>query len=93
MSKSKIVRATAEVKLVPNKQRVGQSHGFQSCRLVEADGGYQSFELYFDPSKASFALEPGDYSVQAGEPKIVKDRFVIYPEFVPVAKVAAQKAA
>jgi hypothetical protein len=93
MSKSKIVRATAEVKLVPNKKVPGQNHGFQTCRLVDADGGYQSFEQYFDPSKASFALEPGDYLVQASEPKIVKDRFVIYPDFVPVAKAQGQKAA
>lgn len=92
MSKSKIVRATAEVKLVGNKQRPGQSHGFQTCRLIDADGGYQEFEQYYDPAKAAFALAPGDYNIVAGEPKIVKERFVIYPEFVPVA-VEGKRAA
>jgi hypothetical protein len=84
MSKSKIVRATAEVKHVPNKQRPGQSHGFQTCRLVDADGGYQEFSMYFDPSKVSLALAPGDYEIKASEVKVVKERFVIYPEFVPL---------
>jgi hypothetical protein len=88
MSKSKILRATGEVKFVPNKNRPGKQHGFQVCRLVDEDGGYQQVEQYFDPDKVSFALQPGDYTVTAGEPKIVKDRLVIFPEFVPVTKAA-----
>lgn len=91
MSK-KIVRATAEVKHVADKKRTGHQHGFQTCRLVDADGGYQTFEQYFDPSKASFAMEPGDYLVQASEPKIVKDRLTFYADFVPVAKASAKAA-
>lgn len=89
MSKSKIVRATAEIKLVNNKQKPGYKHGFQTCRLVDADGGYQEFTQYFDPSKNAFAMEPGDYTVTVSEAKIVKERLVMYPEFVLITKAKA----
>ncbi|WP_036113297.1 MULTISPECIES: hypothetical protein [Luteibacter] len=92
MSK-RIVRFTAEIKLVPNKKQQGKNHGFQSARLVDADGGYEKFEVYFDPSKASFAREPGDYTIEASEPKIVDGRLVIFPDFVPAKPVARSQAA
>ena len=87
----RIVRFTAEIKLIPNKKQQGKNHGFQSARLVDADGGYEKFEVYFDPSKASFAREPGDYTVGSSDPKIVDGRLVIFPEFHPV-KASARAA-
>lgn len=88
---NRIVRFTAEIKLVPVKGKPGQNHGFQMCRLIDPDGGYEKFEQYFNPSKASFAMEPGDYTVGSSAPKIVDGRLVMYPEFVPV-KAAARAA-
>jgi hypothetical protein len=86
---NRIVRATAEIKLVPNKKRPGANHGFQACKLVDQDGGYEKFELYFDPAKGSFALAPGDYSVEASQAKVIDGRLVIYPDFVPVGQKKA----
>lgn len=90
---NRIVRFTAEIKLVPNKKQAGKSHGFQAARLMDADGGYEKFEQYFDPARGSFAMEPGDYTVAASVPKIVDGRLVIYPEFVPVRASAGKQAA
>ena len=78
--------ATAETKKIPNKSRPGAEHGFQVCRVIDADGCYQKVEQYFDPAKAPFFLEPGEYEIHAGAPKVVKDRLVIFPEFVRVSK-------
>lgn len=91
MSKSKIVRATAEVKHVANRNKPGHSHGFQTCRLIDEDGGYQEFTQYFDPAKGAFAMEPGDYALGFSEPRVKDERLTIYPEFVAIK--AASKAA
>lgn len=88
MSK-RIVRATAEIKRIPNKAAGKPDHGFQQCQLVDPDGGYERFEMYFDTSKASFAKEPGDYTVEASEPKVVDGRLVIYPNLVSVKAARA----
>ncbi|MGN6482534.1 hypothetical protein [Luteibacter sp.] len=90
MSTSKrIVRATAEIKRIPNKKPGQPDHGFQQCQLVDPDGGYERFELYFNTAKASFAHEPGEYTVEASEPKVVDGRLVIYPNLVPVKAARA----
>jgi len=78
-----IVRATAEVR----HSRDGK-HGFQVCRLVEADGAYQSFEQYFIPARQAIALQPGDYELQWSAPKVKDERIVVYPEFVAVKQAA-----
>ena len=88
---NRIVRATAEIKLVQGK-KPGQQHGFQVCKLMDADGGYEKFEAYFNPAKGSVAYAPGDYTVASSEPKIVDGRLVIYPDLVPV-KASARAAA
>jgi hypothetical protein len=91
MSVRKLV-ATAEIKKIPNKKKPGAEHGFQVCKVLDADGlGYEKVEQYFDPSRASFALQPGEYVIEPSEPKVVDGRLVIYPNFVAVK--AAAKAA
>ncbi len=87
---SRIVRATAEIKIIESK---GKKHGFQICQLRDADGGYEKFEAYFNPQKASHAWTPGDYTVKASEPKVIDGRLVIYPDLEPLKAPASRAAA
>lgn len=86
----RIVRATAEVKVITSK---GKQHGFQVCQLRDADGGYEKFEAYYNPQKAQLAWAPGDYTVKASEPKVVDGRLVIFPDLEPVKAPASRAAA
>jgi hypothetical protein len=88
------VRASAEFRTIPNAKKPGQSHGFQKCGLIDSEGFMDKFEMYFDPSKASFALEPGEYLVKGFRPSVNDGRLVLYPEFerVTQAKQAAKAA-
>lgn len=90
MSSQRVV-ATAEVKIVDGKKQ-GQRHGFQVCKLVDADGGYQKFEAYYNPGKDAFALTPGEHEVVASEPKVVDGKLVIYANFQPVSSKAKAAA-
>jgi len=83
------VRATAQVKEIDGK-KPGQMHGFQVCKLLDPDGDYEKFEMYFDASKHDTALEPGDYELAEPTIKVKDGKLVIYPEF---KRIAAAKAA
>lgn len=78
-----IVRATAEV-----RHSKDGKHGFQVCRLVEPDGGYQVFEQYFSPARQALAMAPGDYELSVSAPRIKDQRLTLYPEFVALKQAA-----
>ena len=86
-----VVRATAQIKEVDGK-KPGQVHGFQVCKLLDPDGDYEKFEMYFDASKNSSALEPGDYELADSTVKVKDGKLVIYPEY-RLIKAEAKKVA
>lgn len=88
---SRIVRATAEIKLINSAG--GKQHGFQVCQLRDADGGYEKFEAYFNPKRGSHAYTPGEYEISGFVAKVADGRLVLYPELTPVKAPASRAAA
>lgn len=87
-----ILRAYNEVRVMAGKKDPSKNHGFQVCGIVKGEGRVEEFEQYFDPSKASHFLPPGDYQVVAGGLYLDRDgRLQLEREFVPLK--AASKAA
>lgn len=88
----KILRAYNEVKILAGKKDPSKNHGFQTCGIVKGEGRVEEFQQYFDPSKASHFLAPGDYEVVAGGLFLDRDgRLQVAREFVPLT--SAKKAA
>ena len=91
-TKYTILRAYNEVRVIPGKKDPSKNHGFQVCGIVKGEGRVEEFEQYFDPSKGSHFLPPGDYQVVAGGLYLDRDgRLQLEREFVPLK--AGQKAA
>ena len=87
-----ILRAYNEVRVIPGKKDPTKNHGFQACGIVKGEGRVEEFEQYFDPTKASHFLPPGDYQVVAGGLYVDRDgRLQLEREYVPIK--AGQKAA
>ncbi|TCV97738.1 hypothetical protein EC912_101755 [Luteibacter rhizovicinus] len=59
----KIIRAFNETRLFDDKKDASKKHGFQTCAIVKGEGRMQEYEEYFNPSKQSHFLPPGDYEV------------------------------
>lgn len=80
-----VLRAYNEVRITPDKNDPARRHGFQTCGIVKGEGRVEEFEQYFDPSKNSHFLPPGDYQVRATGLYLDRNgRLQIGREFVPI---------
>lgn len=85
-----ILRAYGEVRVSPGKKDPSKNHGFQVCGIVKGEGRVEEFQQYFDPSKASHFLPPGDYEVRCTGIYLDRDgRLQMEREFVPVKAARA----
>ena len=85
-----ILRAYSETRVNPGKKDPSKSHGFQTCGIVKGEGRVEEFQQYFDPSKASHFLPPGDYEVVATGIYLDRDgRLQMEREFRPLARAKA----
>ncbi|MET3650661.1 hypothetical protein [Dyella japonica] len=85
-----ILRAFSEVRVQAGRKDPSKNHGFQTCGIVKGEGRVEEFQQYFDPSKASHFLPPGDYEVRATGIYLDRDgRLQMEREFVPLAKSKA----
>jgi len=84
-----ILRAYSETRVSPGKKDPSKNHGFQTCGIVKGEGRVEEFQQYFDPSKGSHFLPPGDYEVVAKGIYLDRDgRLQMEREFVPVKSSA-----
>lgn len=89
-----ILRAFAEVRIQAGRKDPSKSHGFQVCGIVKGEGRVEEFQQYFDPTKASHFLPPGDYEVKATGIYVDRDgRLQIEREFVPLKPSTSRAAA
>lgn len=89
-----ILRAYPETRINAGKKDPSKSHGFQVCGIVKGEGRVEEFEQYFDPSKGSHFLPPGDYEVKAGGLYVDRDgRLQLEREFVPIKQAARAASA
>lgn len=87
-----ILRAFSEVRVQAGRADPSKKHGFQTCGIVKGEGRVEEFQQYFDPSKASHFLPPGDYEVVSKGIYLDRDgRLQMEREFVPV-KTSAKAA-
>lgn len=87
------LRAYDEIRVHDDKKDSSRKHGFQTCGIVKGEGRVEEFQQYFDPSKGSHFLPPGDYEVKATGIYLDRDgRMQIEREFVPVPKAAPARA-
>ena len=88
-----VLRAYNETRVFDDKKDSSKKHGFQTCGIVKGEGRVEEFQQYFDPSKQSHFLAPGDYEVRAVGIYLDRDgRLQMEREFTPI-KVAARSAA
>lgn len=88
-----VLRAYNEVRVHEDKKDSSKRHGFQTCGIVKGEGRVEEFQQYFDPSRASHFLAPGDYEVKAVGIYLDRDgRLQMEREFIPL-KPAARSAA
>ena len=78
------LRVYNEIKTRDGK-KAGQVHGFQVCGIVKGEGRIEEFEQYFDASRHSHFLPPGDYEVKPGGLYLDRDgRLQMGKTFEPV---------
>lgn len=88
-----VLRAYNESRVFDDKKDASKKHGFQTCGIVKVEGRVEEFQQYFDPSKASHFLPPGDYEVKAVGIYLDRDgRLQMEREFTPVVKAAAARS-
>lgn len=82
-----ILRAYNEVRIQAGRKDPSKNYGFQACGIVKGEGRVEEFQQYFDPTKASHFLPPGDYEVRCTGIYLDRDgRLQMQREFVPLAK-------
>lgn len=85
-----VLRAYAETRVQTGKADPSKQHGFQVCGIVKGEGRVEEFQQYFDPTKGSHFLPPGDYEVVSKGIYLDRDgRLQIEREFVSMAKSKA----
>ncbi len=89
-----VLRVYNETRQFEDKNDSTKKHGFQTCGIVKGEGRVEEFEQYYDPSKASHFLPPGDYEVKAvGIYLDRQGRLQLEREFTPVKAAAARAVA
>lgn len=85
-----VMRAYNETRVFDDKKDSSKKHGFQTCGIVKGEGRVEEFQQYFDPTRSSHFIAPGDYEVRAVGIYLDREgRLQIEREFVPVKAARA----